>query len=120
VKRALAGRIPIRKLFTKQQREFFAAYVPPGIDLDDVVALGPIFVLKLRFTPKELKRRLTAEMWLYPDGSRVLELSTRCGTGEPFQVAAELRAHLLGHGIDTEGEQQTKTRKALEYFAGAT
>ena len=41
---------------------------------------GPIFVLKLRMTPPELGRRLVAEMWAYPDGSRVLELSTRCAT----------------------------------------
>ncbi len=75
-------------------------------------------MLKLRLTPDELRRRrLVAEMWLYPDGSHVLELSTRCGTGEAFQVAAELRAFLHGRGIDISGEQQTKTRKALAYFA---
>ena len=56
-------------------------------------------------------------MWLYPDGSRILELSTRCETTEAFQVAAELRAFLAARGIDLSGEQQTKTRKALEYFA---
>jgi len=65
----------------------------------------------------EFGRRLVAEMWLYPDGSRVLELSTRCTTGEAFQVAAETRAFLAGHGVDLFGEQETKTRKALEYFA---
>jgi hypothetical protein len=56
-------------------------------------------------------------MWLYPDGSRILELSTRCGTTEAFQVAAELRSFLATRGIDISGEQQTKTRKALDYFA---
>ena len=44
--------------------------------------------------PKELGRRLVAEMWIYPDGSRVLELSTRAATNEAFQVAAEARAFL--------------------------
>ena len=51
------------------------------------------------------------------DGSRVLELSTKCEPGEAFQVAAETRAFLASKGIDLEGEQQTKTRTALEYFA---
>ena len=117
VRRAAAGDLPVRKLFSKQQRAFYAAHAPEGVALDDLTMLGPIFVLKLRFEPKELKRRLVAEMWLYPDGSRVLELSTRCGTTEAFQVAAELRAFLAGKGVDISGEQETKTRKALEYFA---
>ena len=76
-------------------------------------------MLKLRFTPEELGRRIVAELWIYPDGSRVLELSTRAATNEAFQVAAEARAFLGSRGIDLSGEQQTKTKKALEYFAGA-
>jgi hypothetical protein len=119
VQKVLGGELPIRKLFSKEQREFFAAHVPSGVDLDGLMVLGPIMVFKLRFAPEELGRRLVAEVWLYPDGSRVLELSTRCSVDEPFQVAAELRDYLAGRGIDLEGEQQTKTRKALEYFAAA-
>jgi hypothetical protein len=115
---AAAGERPLHKLFSKEQRRFFAAHVE-GIGLDDLAVLGPIFILKLQLTPPELERRLVAEMWIYPDGSRVLELSTRCSTTEAFQVAAELRSYLTGHGIDLSGEQQTKTRKALEYFAGS-
>ena len=40
-------------------------------------------------------------------------------TSEAFQVAAETRAFLAGRGVDLSGEQETKTRKALEYFAEA-
>jgi hypothetical protein len=77
-------------------------------------------VLKGRLVPEGLGgRRLVAEMWLYPDGSRLLELSTKCLPSEGFQVAAEARAMLAEHGVDLSGDQQTKTRKALEYFAGA-
>jgi hypothetical protein len=119
VKAALAGELSVRKLFSKEQRSFFKAHAPAGIDLNDLSILGPILILKLRMDPVELGRRLVAEMWLYPDGSRVLELSTRCGTAEAFQVAAELRAYLAAHGVDVGGDQQTKTRKALAYFAGA-
>jgi hypothetical protein len=119
VQGALAGTVPVRKLFSREQREFFTAHAPDGISFDDLSVLGPIFVLKLRLQPVELGRRLVAEMWLYPDGSRVLELSTRCATNEAFQVAAETRAFLARRGIDLSGEQQTKTRMALQYFAGA-
>jgi hypothetical protein len=118
VRKTVAGERPVRKLFSKQQRAYFAEHAP-GIELDDLSILGPIFVLKLRFAPEELGRKLVAEMWIYPDGSRVLELSTRAATNEAFQVAAEARAFLGGQGIDLSGEQETKTKKALEYFAGA-
>jgi hypothetical protein len=119
VRDVVAGRRQLRKLFSKEQRAFYAEHAPEGIGLDDLSVLGPIFVLKLRFTPEELGRRLVAEMWAYPDGSRVLELSTRCATNEAFQVAAEARAFLSSRGIDLTGEQQTKTRKALLFFARA-
>jgi hypothetical protein len=118
VRKTVSGERPVRKLFSKQQRAYFAEHAP-GIELDDLSILGPIFVLKLRFTPEELGRRLVAEMWIYPDGSRVLELSTRAATNEAFQVAAEARSYLASQGIDLSGEQETKTKKALEYFAGA-
>jgi hypothetical protein len=109
----------VRKLFSKEQRALYAEHAPAGLGLDDLSVLGPILVLKLRLTPADLGRRLVAEVWVYPDGSRILELSTRCGVTEAFQVAAEARAFLAGHGIDVTGEQETKTRKALEFFAGA-
>jgi hypothetical protein len=118
VQRVVSGERPVRKLYSKQQRAYFAEHAK-GVELDDLTILGPIFVLKLRFTPEELGRRIVAEMWIYPDGSRVLELSTRAETNMAFQVAAEARAYLAGQGIDLSGEQQTKTKKALEYFASA-
>ena len=60
---------------------------------------------------------MVTELWLYPDGSRILELSTKCPPKEMFQVAAEARAYLTGIGIDLSGQQQTKTKSALEQFA---
>jgi hypothetical protein len=116
VKDAVAGRRSLRKLFSKEQRAFFAAHAPDGIELGDVAVLGPIFVLKLRFTPKGLGRKLVTEVWLYPDDSRIVELSTKCAPADAFTAAAETRAFLSGRGIDVSGEQETKTRRALEFF----
>lgn len=116
---SVSGAKRLSKLFSTEQKRFYETHAPSGLGIDDLSVLGPIFVLKLRMNPVELdRRRLVAEMWLYPDGSRILELSTRCGTAEAFQVAAELRAYLAAHGVDLGGDQQTKTRKALAYFAG--
>jgi hypothetical protein len=117
VLRAAHGELPLRKLLSKEQRQLFAAHAPEGITFEDLTVLGPIFVLKLRFTPPQLGRRLVAEIWFYPDGSRILELSTRAATTETFQVAAETRVFLVERGVDLSGEQETKTRKALEFFA---
>jgi hypothetical protein len=117
VREVAAGERPIRKLYSKEQRAFYAAHAPEGLALDDLTVLGPINVFKLKFTPKEFKRRLVAELWLYPDGERILELSTKCAPGEGFQVAAEARAFLAERGVDLLGEQQTKTKTALDFFA---
>jgi hypothetical protein len=117
VREATAGRRPVRKLFTKEQRAFYGAHAPEGIGLDDLSILGPIHVLKLKFSPDGYDRKLAVELWMYPDDSRILELSTKCRPNEAFQVAAESRAFLSERGVNLFGEQQTKTRTALEYFA---
>ncbi len=117
VRAAVAGDRPVRKLFSKEQRSLYAAHAPEGLELDDLLILGPLSVLKLRFSPKGYARKLVAELWLYPDNSMILELSTKCQPSEAFQVAAETRAFLTKHGVDLTGEQETKTKKALEYFA---
>ena len=117
VKDVIAGRRPVRKVFTKAQRALFAAHAPDGLGLDDLRVLGPITVLKLKFTPGDYGRRLVAELWFYPDGSRILELSTKSAPRETFDVVARTRAFLAGRGIDLGAEQQTKTKTALEFFA---
>jgi hypothetical protein len=117
VKAVANGERAVRKLYSKEQRAFFATHAPDGVGLDDLSVLGPITVLKLRFSPEGYGRRLVAELWFYPDGSRILELSTRCAPTEAFQAAVELRAFLHKQGVDLSGEQQTKTKTALEYFS---
>ena len=118
VRDAVAGTRPLRKIFTKEQRAFYRQHAPEGLELDALVPLGPTFILKGAFIPRELGRRFVAEMWLYQDGSRILELSTKCLPTEAFQVAADARAYLIAHGVTLGGAQQTKTRTALEFFQG--
>lgn len=117
VQAAVLGELPLRKVFSKEQRALYAAHAPEGLGLEDLAVLGPITVLKLKFAPKDFARKLVAELWLYPDNSMLLELSTKCAPAESFQVAAETRAFLTGYGIDLSGEQETKTKKALTFFS---
>jgi hypothetical protein len=116
--RPVAGKArPIRKLFSKAQRAFYDAHAPGGIALDDLSILGPIFVLKTKFTPERFARPMVAEFWLYPDSTAMLELSTKCLPNQTFQTAAEARASLLQHGVKISGAQNTKTRKALDVYS---
>jgi hypothetical protein len=117
VRDVAAGSAPLRKLYSKEQRAFFADHAPEGIGFEDLLLLGPIFVLKLKATPQGYARKMVVELWLYPDGTRILELSTKCAPDEAFQVAAESRAFLAERDIQIGGAQTTKTRKALEFFS---
>jgi hypothetical protein len=118
VKAVGAGKKAIRKLFSKEQRSFYAEHAPEGLGLDDLEVLGPLTVLKLKFKPQGFPRKLVAELWFYPDGSRILELSMKCLPEEGVQTALESRLFLSKHGVDLSGEQQTKTKTALDYFSG--
>ena len=86
------------------------------MELDDLSILGPINTLRVRFSPNGFARRLVAELWLYPDGSQILELSTKCAPAEAFEIAEETAAFLTERGVDLTGKQETKTRTALDFF----
>jgi hypothetical protein len=119
VRGAVAGERSLRKLFSKEQRAFFSANAPEGVDMDALTVLGPTFVLKETIRPAGFDgRRLVAEMWLIPDGSRVFELSTKCLPTDAFQVAMEARAYLEGLGLELAQDPQTKTKTTLDFFAG--
>src|ERR687897_1471389 len=117
VKETVAGDRPLHKLFSKEQRAFWEEHAPDGVELDRLSVLGPVTVLKLKYEPEGYDRKLVAELWFYPDGERILELSIKCRPDEAFDVAAKTRAYLSESGVNLSGEQQTKTRTALEYFS---
>jgi hypothetical protein len=117
VREVALGELSIRKIFSKEQRAFFDAHAPDGLALNELSVLGPIFVLKQNFEPKELGRRMVAELWFYPDGSRILELSTKCTAANAFQVAAEARSFLGEKGVSLNARQETKTKAALTFFS---
>ena len=121
MKESVSGDRPLRKLFTKEQRAFYEEHAPEGLALDDLSVLGPIFVLKVKFAPPELGRKVVAEMWLYPDDSRLLELSTKCAPSEAFQVSAETRAFLTERGIDMQrraGDEDAEGARVLRRAPG--
>lgn len=117
VREAATGERPLRKLFNREQRAFFRDHAPADLDLDSTVTLGPTFALRSAFWPRSLDRKMVAEYWLYPDGSRLLEVSTKCTPGEALSVAGQVRGYFAKKGIPVVGGQETKTRLALEFHA---
>jgi hypothetical protein len=117
VRDTVAGKMPLDRLFSKEQRAFYKAHAPKGIELRSLSTFGPTFVLKVRVWVKQLDRRLVLELWLFPDGSRNMEISTKAAPSEAFQFATEFKKYLADIGVELTGNQQTKTRAAMQFFA---
>jgi len=113
---ATSGAAPLKSLFSREQLAFFAEHAPKGITMESLVILGPTYLLKAKHNPKSFGRRIVVEMWLYPDGSRILEISTKCLPEEAFQTAVEFKAYLANCGINLAMTDATKTKSAMEYF----
>jgi hypothetical protein len=114
-----SGEMPLRKLFSKEQRAFYDEHAPAGLTMDQLVLLGPTFLLKAKHQPKakEFDRPIVFEVWIYPDGSMVMEVSTKCLPKETFQFAGDFKDYLARHGIALCADQSAKTKTALEFYS---
>ena len=116
VRDVIGGTLSFRKLFSKKQRLFYAEHARKASARSTSFRSVRPSSSRERSRRRSWVARFAAEYWLYQDGSRILELSTKCLPKEAFQVAAEARAFLVVKGISLSGSQQTKTRTALEFF----
>jgi hypothetical protein len=110
------GQEPIHKLFSTEQLKFYEEHAPEGLGLDDLTVLGPIPTLRLKNRPEAFGRKMVTELWLYPDGSQIIELSTKTVPSDAFQAVVETRVFLSSIDVDLDAEQHTKTKTALEFF----
>jgi hypothetical protein len=112
------GRRDLRSLFSDDQEEFLGDHAPggAGVDWDRLRVLGPVQVHKWEIEPKELGYEVTVEEWVLPDQSDLVELSIKVDPNEAVEANERFVEYLRSRGFDTEGEQKTKTRAALEYF----
>jgi hypothetical protein len=108
VRRALAAGRPLTSLLSPRQRRLLHSF-----PLNDLVVYGPIDVRCLNVKLRGLSHGLTAERWRYPDGSDLLELSTRCPVDQAAAVAARVSTALRAYGITPADVQRTKTEIAL-------
>ncbi len=107
----------VADLLDRTQRALVEERLPDGVEVGDLRVLGPLTLLKVKFAPEDLGRRMVGELWFLPDGSRILELSTKAPPAEAFQAAAETKVFLARHGLDLAAPQETKTRTALAVLA---
>jgi hypothetical protein len=119
VKALLTDASGLADLLTDEQRTLLVDRLPDGVGLGDLRVLGPLTLLKAKFAPEGLSRKMVAELWFLPDGSRILELSTKSAPAEAFLVAAETKVFLAGHGVDLGAPQEMKTRTALAALVAA-
>ncbi|MEV6300655.1 hypothetical protein AB0M02_14705 [Actinoplanes sp. NPDC051861] len=117
VSRAIGSGHRLTGLLSARQRRMIEVYGPDGLDLDDLLAFGPVEVRRHRVRPRGLGRPMTAERWTYPDGSTLVELSTRCAADRAPEVAARMSAVLHAHGVVPSRRQRTKTEMTLRYFS---
>ena len=118
VERAVDGKRGLRTLFSDQQIALINGRLSGRVAVDDLEALGPVTVRRTRPLPggPGPGRGLELQEWTFPDGSRLLEVSTRCGSRDLLQTATHAKAFLDRHDIVQAGPCPTKADTALAYF----
>lgn len=116
VEQAIAAGRPLQTLLSGRQLRLLAEHGPAHVRIEDLVTFGPVDVRRGTFAAKRLDRALTVERWVFPDGSTLLELSTRCRAKDAAAVAARTSAFLRARGVVPTEPQHTKTRATLAYF----
>ena len=83
--------------------------------------MHPAFSLRGRAAAKtihrDLKQRLTIEQWHFPGYVPLVEMSTKTVPADVVQVYGEVRQFLQRYGLSANGEQEAKTRRALEFLS---
>jgi hypothetical protein len=111
---AVGRKRPVRHLLSSRQHALVRSVLADDVDVDRLVAHGPVDVVRLTSGRRD---RIGVESWTLPDSTRILELSAKCRPGRSQQVAAQVRALILDHGIVLSSRQATKTHTSLHRIA---
>ena len=103
----------VMDVLSDAQRTMLLERMPRGVDPGDLRVMGPVHILKVKFEPADFPRKMVGELWFLPDGSRILELSTKSPPNAAFQAAAEAKVFLSQNGVDLGAPQEMKTRSTL-------
>ena len=118
IEEVAAGRRELRKLFSAEQEQFLAAYTDTRIDFDSLVVLGPVETLRWENRYNDFDHEVCIEEWRLPTtGTDLIEVSVKVPTRDAGQVQEDFRNWLTSRKLNSEGEQETKTRVALTELA---
>ena len=114
----ITGEKPLRKLFSKDQRAFYEEHAPAGHRASTTSASSA----RSSCSSRSSRPRAWIAAWSRRSGCTRMtraSSSSRPSVRPPrcSRSPRERRAYLTAHGITLTGEQQTKTRKALEFFS---
>lgn len=115
VQAAVGGNAPLRTLFSPAQRALLRR-AAGKVGIDALTVLGPVTVTKLRINDVCPGARTALETWRYPDGSQVMELTTKCLPSRAVRIAAATANLLSERGIAPSELQRTKTGTSLVMF----
>jgi hypothetical protein len=118
IKRVAAGKGALEKLFTPQQQAFLKEMTGHEIDFSTIAVLGPITAHRWRVNSPACPWPITVELWRREDGAQMLEASIKTPAVQAAAAVGGFMAFLAEMGAEQDNEQQTKTRWALEYYAG--
>lgn len=107
-------------LFNKQQQRFIAELSRKPCDLNSLTALGPLDAVSWKIDHPGLPWPFVAELWIRPDGAKILEASVRVPIAQTAAAGAGFLAFLAEIGVARDTTQVAKTRWALDYFAKRT
>lgn len=116
VERAVRGRTRLRTLFSDDQIALLDSRLSGRVTIDDLDALGPVEVHRTRPRDGEPGCGLELQEWMYPDGSQLLEVSTRCEAANLLQTAVRAKKFLDRHDIRQSGPCPTKADTTLRFF----
>lgn len=114
-----AGERGIDKLFSEEQEDFLAEHASTPVDWSALEVLGPVEAQVWEIEVDGFGETLDVELWALPDGTEILEVSTKVKAGDADDAAQELAQLLEDLGLDASTTQETKTRATLEYFSGS-
>ena len=88
------------------------------IDFSTLAVLGPLTAQRWEFEDPACPWPITAELWKRADGDLLLEVSIKTPVVQAAAAIGGFMAFLAEVGAERDNEQQTKTRWALEFYAG--
>lgn len=117
-----AGSKALRSLFSAEQERFLTDCAGIRVNLDVLTLLGPIAAMRwglVHTAAPDPELEVVAERWVVDDALDFLELSVRVDPGSADVTKTAFEELVRRRGLQADPNQDTKTRRVLEYLGGS-